>query len=160
MGHKIRKAMAERDAYYTLAGIVEMDDTSFGAPKSGKRGRGAAGKATVVVAVETHKDKPGFASIQKVEHLTGDEISHVLTDRLDQEVVSRSDGWRAYGVMNSGTRTHTPVIVGTGENAVKVLPWVHTVIANVKGTIRGVYHGVSPKHLSRYLSEFSYRFNR
>jgi transposase-like protein len=160
MGHKIRKAMAERDAYYKLAGIIEMDDTYFGAPKSGKRGRGAAGKAKGVVAVETHHDKPGFATMHKVEHLSGDEISQVLTDRLEDNVVSRSDGWRAYGVLDCGNRTHQPVIVGTGENAVKVLPWVHTVIANVEGNIRGVYHGVGPNHLSRYLSEFCYRFNR
>ena len=160
MGHKIRKAMAERDAYDKLAGVVEMDDTYFGAPTSGPRGRGAVMKAKVVVAVETQKDKPCFATMQKVEQLSGDEISQVLTDRLDDEVVSRSDGWRVYGVLNSRNRTHRPVIVGTGENAVKVLPWVHTVIANVKGTIRGIYHGVSPNHLSRYLSEFCYRFNR
>jgi len=160
MGHKIRKAMAERDAYYKLAGIVEMGDTYFGAPKSAKRGSGAAGKAKVVVAVETHKDKPGFATMQKVEHLSGHEISQALTDRLDDGVVSRSDGWRAYAVLKTGNYTHQPVIVGTGENAVKVLPWVHTVIANVKGNIRGVCHGVGPKHLSRYLSEFCYRFNR
>lgn len=48
----------------------------------------------------------------------------------------------------------------TNPDAVKVLPWVHTVIANVKGNIRGIYDGGSPKHLSRYLSEFCYRFNR
>ena len=39
MGHKIRKAMAARDASYKLAGLIEMDDTYFGAPKPGKRGR-------------------------------------------------------------------------------------------------------------------------
>jgi hypothetical protein len=92
-----------------------MDDTYFGARKSGKRGRGAAGKAKVVVAVETHQDKPGFATTQKVQHLSGDEISQVLRDRLEQDVVSRSDGWRAYGVVNSGKRTHQPVIVGSGR---------------------------------------------
>src|SRR4030042_1233666 len=47
MGHKIRKALADRDAHYKLAGLIEMDDTYFGAPKPGKRGRGAAGKAKV-----------------------------------------------------------------------------------------------------------------
>ena len=47
MGHKIRKAMADRDAYYKLAGLIEMDDTYFGSSKPGKRGRGAGGKATV-----------------------------------------------------------------------------------------------------------------
>jgi hypothetical protein len=57
MGHKIRKAMTERDASYKLAGLIEMDDTYFGPPKPGKRGRGATGKAKVVVAVETPAEK-------------------------------------------------------------------------------------------------------
>ncbi|MCZ8517820.1 IS1595 family transposase, partial [Paenibacillus filicis] len=33
--HKIRKAMGERDATYTLAGIVELDEGFFGAPTEG-----------------------------------------------------------------------------------------------------------------------------
>ena len=53
MGHKIRQAMAERDADYKLADLIELDDTYVGGPKPGKRGRGAAGKSKVVVAVET-----------------------------------------------------------------------------------------------------------
>ena len=71
-----------------------------------------------------------------------------------------TDGWRAYRVLNHNQRTHEPIVVEDGRNAVKVLPWVHTLIANIKGTIRGVYHGVSSKHLDRYLAEFCYRFNR
>ena len=63
MGHKIRQALAARDAYY-MAGLIEMDDAYFGAPKPGKRGRGAAGKAKVVVAVETPADKPRFAAMR------------------------------------------------------------------------------------------------
>jgi Transposase zinc-ribbon domain/ISXO2-like transposase domain len=47
-----------------------------------------------------------------------------------------------------------------GKEAPKVLPWVHTLIANMKGNIRGIHHGVSPKNLPRYLAEFCYRFNR
>lgn len=160
MGHKIRKAMAHRDAYYKLAGLVEVDDTYFGSPKPGKRGRGAEGKAKVVVAVETQGDRPGFATMHQVENLSGDQIYQVLKDRLQEDIVSHTDGWRAYGVLNHGQRKHKPVSVSSGKNAVKLLPWVHTMIANVKGNIRGVYHGVSPKHLSRYLSEFCYRFNR
>ncbi|RJP90483.1 MAG: hypothetical protein C4518_02350 [Desulfobacteraceae bacterium] len=33
-------------------------------------------------------------------------------------------------------------------------------ISNIKGGIRGVYRGVSEKHLNMYLSEFCYRHNR
>jgi hypothetical protein len=51
-------------------------------------------------------------------------------------------------------------VPGSGKEAPKVLPWVHTLIANIKGNIRGIHHGVSPKQLPRYLAEFCYRFNR
>ena len=118
------------------------------------------GKAKVVVAVETRGERPGFANMHQVKNLSGESISQVLKDRLEEDVVSLTDGWPAYNVLNSHPGKHQPVVVGSGKNAPKILPWVHTVIANVKGNIRGVHHGVSPKHLSRYLSEACYRFNR
>lgn len=160
MGHKIRKAMQEREAYYKLAGLIEMDDAYFGASKPGKRGRGAAGKATVVVSVQRRDDKPGFAKMQHVGSLTGQEIDHVAEACLDEHAVIHTDGLNIYDALNTKEGKHKPVIVGSGPNAVKLLPWVHTIIANIKGNIRGVYHGVSRKHLQRYLSEYCYRFNR
>lgn len=160
MGHKIREAMAHRDAAYTLAGLIEMDDTYFGASKPGKRGRGAAGKKSVVVAVETKDNRAGFATMQQVGHLSSEEILAQMRDHLQANCVVRTDGWRSYGIFNSPEGRHQPFVVGSGRNAVKLLPWVHTLIANVKGNIRGVYHGVSSKHLGRYLAEFCYRVNR
>ena len=74
MGHKNRQALAARDANYQLAGLIEMDDTYFGAPKPGKRGRGAAGKTKVVVAVETPTDKPRFAAMRLVPRVSRAEI--------------------------------------------------------------------------------------
>lgn len=160
MGHKIRKAMEDRDAFYKLTALVEVDDAYFGPPKHGKRGRGAAGKAKVVVSVEIRGDRPRFATMQQVENLSGDEIQRRVSGRLGNDVVVRTDGWRAYRVLNSVQRKHEPTVVGSGKNAVKFLPWVHTLVANIKGYIHGVYHGVSSKHLKRYLAEFCYRFNR
>jgi len=160
MGHKIRKAMADRDAHYKLAGLVEIDDAYFGAPKSGKRGRGAAGKAKVVVAVENKDDKPGVAKMCQIDKVSKDELDNKVKGHLQQGCRVRTDGWRAYGVFACQQINHEPVVVGCGQNAAKVLPWVHTLIANIKGNIRGVYHGVSSKHLKRYLPEFCYRFNR
>ena len=160
MGHKIRKAMADREASYTLAGLIEMDDSYFGASKPGKRGRGAAGKAKVVVSVETREEKPGFAKMHQVPTVSAHQIQEMAHKTLGEEVVIRTDGWRAYRVLNNDRSAHKPAVVRFGANAIKVLPWVHTLIANIKGNIRGVYHGVSSKHLNRYLAEFCYRFNR
>ncbi|GHU13788.1 hypothetical protein FACS1894161_4040 [Spirochaetia bacterium] len=55
MLQKIRKAMEDRDEKYQLAGIVELDESYFGAPKEGgKRGRGTE-KAKVLVGVSLDK---------------------------------------------------------------------------------------------------------
>ena len=69
MGQKIRQGTADRDAYYQLAGLIEIDDIYFGVPKPGKRSRGAAGKSKVVVAVETPGNKPRFAALRQVPKL-------------------------------------------------------------------------------------------
>jgi hypothetical protein len=89
MGHKFSKGLADRDANYELAGLIEMDDTYFGAPKPGKRGSGAAGKAKVVVAVETPKNKPRFAAIHMVPGVSGKEIQALVRARLVEKVVAK-----------------------------------------------------------------------
>ncbi len=160
MGHKIRKAMADRDASYQLAGLLEMDDAYFGAPKPGKHGRGASGKAKVVVAVETPGPKPRFATMRRVPKVGRHDIKSMAQECLSVAATVRTDGWQPYQVLAELSHRHEPVITGSGKNAVNLFPWVHTLIANVKGNIRGVYHGVSEKHLPRYLAEFCYRFNR
>ena len=37
---------------------------------------------------------------------------------------------------------------------------IHTLFSNIKAWLVGTHHGVSAKHLPRYLREWSYRFNR
>ena len=68
MLRRIRKAMEKRDADYMLSGIVEFDDSYFGAKKKGIRGRGA-GNQGVFVAVS--KDKKGRPACLKM-HTTDD----------------------------------------------------------------------------------------
>jgi transposase-like protein len=93
--------MAERDANYKLAGLIEMDDTYFGAPKPGKRGRGAAGKAKVVVAMETPDDKPRFAAMWMVPRVSSAEIRPLVRERLATEAVIKTDGWPGYGFLDA-----------------------------------------------------------
>ena len=115
MGHKIRKALADRDANYKLAGLIEMDDTYFGAPKPGKRGRGAAGKAKVVVAVETPKNKPRFAVMHMVPRVSGQEIQALVRARLVEEVVVKTDGWQGYSFLDALPYRHEWLVPGSGK---------------------------------------------
>jgi transposase-like protein len=139
--------MAARDADYKLAGLIEMDDTYFGAPKPGKRGREAAGKSKVEVAPA---DKPRFAAMRIVPRVSSEEIQSLVRERLATEAVIKTDGWQGYSFLDASP----------GLRHEWLVPWVHTLIANIKGNIRGIHHGVSPKHRPRYLAEFWYRFNR
>lgn len=54
---KIRTAMAHRDSIYRLGNLIELDDTYVGGKRTGKSGRGAAGKRPVLVAVEKWPQK-------------------------------------------------------------------------------------------------------
>lgn len=167
MAHKVRKAMADRDAGYSLAGLIEMDETFFG-PKGSKKGRGSERKSTVLCAVSLYRnkkgeDRPGFAHMQVVDNASADTIEDFL-DRLGCGVSTeegkqlldtiRTDGWKSYSsaAKNKGLK-HLKVILRDPKSAGKLLPWVHRVISNVKAVIRGTHRGASEKHLQSYLSE-------
>ena len=55
---------------------------------------------------------------------------------------------------------HTPVVQDEAANAGAFFPIIHTLFSNIKAWLVGTHHGVSAKHLPRYLREWSYRFNR
>jgi len=52
------------------------------------------------------------------------------------------------------------VIQDDSANAGQFFPIIHTLFSNLKAWLVGTHHGVSAKHLPRYLREWSYRFNR
>lgn len=174
MAHKVRKAMADRDARYSLAGLVEMDDSFFG-PSGMTRGRGSERKKTVLCAVSLYRDRkgkerPGFAHMRVVDNASAKSVEDFL-QRLGCGSASeegrqlleaiRSDGWRSYGkVAKERDLKYCKVVLRDPKAAGKLLPWVHRVISNAKAVIRGAHRGISEKHLDAYLSEICYRFNR
>jgi predicted RNA-binding Zn-ribbon protein involved in translation (DUF1610 family) len=174
MAHKVRKAMAERDSRYGLAGLVEMDETFFG-PSGTKRGRGSERKSIVLCAVSLYKnrkgeEKPGFAHMRVVNDASAQTIEDFLErlgpgkhteDGKQLLEAIRSDGWRSYGrATKDKSITHCRVVLKDPKAAGKLMPWIHKVIANAKDVIDGTHRGVSEKHLQSYLNEIAYRFNR
>ena len=108
MGQKIRQAMADRDAAYQLAGLLEMDDAYLGATKPGKRGHGASGKAKVLVAVETPGDKPLFAALRQVPQAGRHDLKGMAQECLLAAATVRTDGWQAYRVLAEVPHRHEP----------------------------------------------------
>jgi transposase-like protein len=157
--HKIRAAMGQRDASYTLAGFVEMDESYFGARKSGKRGRGAEGKRPVMVGVNFDEHGPKHAFMKVIERIDADTIGKAAGEKIEAGSHVKTDGLPAYHAGLAGYH-HEEIIIKDPKTASKKLPWVHILVANAKNTIRGAHHGVSPAYLQQYLSEFCWRFSR
>jgi hypothetical protein len=66
--HKLRRAMV-RPGRDRLSGTVEVDEVYIGGVKKGKRGRGADGKALVlVVAEKAGRRTVGFGFIEWMTH--------------------------------------------------------------------------------------------
>lgn len=156
--HKIRNAMGDRDDRYLLEHVVEMDESFFGGAAAGKRGRGAENKTQVIVAVENNDKSAGYAKMTVIETVDGETVKTVAERTVKKGAAIRTDGYSSYRVLaRDYVHDGKPV---PAKEAPKMLPWVHTLIGNVKTFLRGTYHGVSHKHLQRYLDEFCYRHNR
>ena len=162
MVHKIRKAMACRDTGYQLSGLIELDDSYFGGKKhKGKPGRGSENKKPVVVAVEVPDNKrPRYGSLQEIPSLESKHIKSLLKNKVKELSVLKTDAYKSFLFIPSIGYFHHPKKMDHTEKIEKHLPWVHTMVGNVKNAIRSTFHGVSAKHLHRYLDEFNYRFNR
>ena len=63
--HKIRKAMAS-SGKFPLTRMVEVDETYVGGHREDPRGRGAADKTLVAIAVETNGSKMGRAYLNTI----------------------------------------------------------------------------------------------
>jgi transposase-like protein len=94
---------------------------------------------------------------------TGVELGAFLKANVAAGFHLLTDGFAAYRGRDAALGehlTHTPVVQDESANAGEFFPIIHTLFSNIKAWLVGTHHGVSAKHLPRYLREWSYRFNR
>lgn len=163
MLHKLRSALRHRPAN-RLAGLVEADETFVGGHERGRRGgREVLNKSIVVAAVEQRPHAAGRVRLEVLQRLRFEEdLGPFLLGVIDpRRTTVRTDGYSGYiGLPTLGVRHDRRVQGSDRAHSSKILPWVHTVFGNLKTWLRGTFHGVSGKHLQRYLDEFVYRFDR
>ena len=159
MLHKIRTAMSQRDAGYQLAGLVELDDSFFGAPtEGGKRGRGTD-KTPVIVGVSLDKQgRPLYVKMSVADSIDGKTLKAFAKANISSGSSIFSDGLSPYNAL-AEDYTHEPLAFDSEKNP-DHLKWLHTMLSNAKAFIGGTYHGLDKKHLQAYLDEFCFRTNR
>jgi transposase-like protein len=159
MLHRIRTAMANRDARYRLSGIVEIDEAYFGAPDPGRRGRGTRRAKAIVALGLRATGKPSFLKIQTVKRLDARSVKAFAEVAISPGRTIRTDGLNVYSSLSKHGFQHEAT-VAPGKTKDDVLHWTHTIISNAKTFIAGTFHGLPEKNIQRYLDEFCYRFNR
>ena len=158
--HKLRSSLGRRTGEL-LSGLVEADEAFVGGPRSGKRGRGALNKSLVAVAIERRAHSAGSVQFDVVPDGSWDSLGPFLRGAIEgANTTVLTDGWLGYRPLADAGVDHEPTDQGSPTRASELLPWVHLAISNLKTWLRGTFHGVSHKHLARYLAEFAYRFNR
>lgn len=157
--HKLRRAMV-RPGRDRLSGEVDADETYIGGEKPGKRGRGAAGKVLIVVAVEVSEGRIGRIRLKRVPDASGRSLGGAIKEAVEPGSMVRTDGWRGYrGLAKMGYKHE--VVREEAEIGRNLLPRVNRVVALLKRWLLGTYQGaVRPSHLDYYLDEFTFRFNR
>ncbi len=162
MLHRLRAAMV-RPGRDRLAGVVEVDETFFGGVRSGKRGRGAAGKVLVAVAVELHEPKGfGRCRLRVIPNAKAVSLGPFLRDCIEPDSTLVTDGLESYPPAVGSDYVHRPVNVArSGAQANALLPGVHRIASLAKRWLLSTHQGaVEGDHLQAYLDEFAFRFNR
>lgn len=157
--HKLRRAMV-RPGRERLSGRVEVDETYIGGEHAGPHGRGALGKAIVVVAAEQDGAGIGRIRLRQVPDFTGASLGGAIQDFVDLGSVVCTDGLRAYNGVGQLGYLHE-VLRASAQEGTDPLPRVHRVASLLKRWLLGTHQGsVGPSHLDYYLDEFTFRFNR
>jgi len=162
--HKLRRAMV-RPNRDKLIGEVEVDETYIGGKEigKGKQGRGAETKSLVIVAAECKGKQIGRVRFKIISEASGDELISFIEENIELNSTIITDGWKGYSSLSQKREYKHKIktISGSGQQAHELLPHVHMVDSLVKRWINGTHQGnVSPKHLTFYLDEFAFRFNR
>ena len=142
-----------------LTGRVEVDETYLGGVRPGKRGRGAAGKALIVVAAQEDGRGIGRIRMRRIPDASAASLQPFIGEAIAPGTVVHTDGWEGYAGLDRTGYVHAVTVRKAG--ATELLPRVHRVVALLKRWLLGTHQGaVSQAHLDYYLDEYTFRFNR
>ena len=162
MLHRIREAWKNPEGDFRFFGPVEVDETYFGGKRRNmskqKRqsleGRGAIGK-TAVIGIKDRTSTEVRASV--VRQTDSPTLQGFIHDKVHQGAKVYTDEAPAYeGLPNRQAVKHS---VGEYVRGMVHTNGIESFWAVLKRAHKGTFHKISPKHLDRYVGEFSGRHN-
>lgn len=170
MAHRYRRAMVMPDRK-SFSGVVEVDETTVGGRNlPGYPGRSLHSNRIIVLAMAENLGRSGAGGAGKgigrarlvvMPNYKAESINAVLLDNIEPGTRVLTD---AYGALTKALAGFEHVAINTkrsGSKAHDLYPAVSRVQAQLKRWLHGTHQGsVSREHMTEYLWEFEFRFNR
>ena len=156
MLHRIREAWTQ-DPHARLAGPVEVDETYIGGKYRNMHAaarRRSPKKTTVIGAKDRETNK---VTARVIEHTDAETMTGFVTSQIQPGATVYTDDHGGYAsIANHGTVKHS---VGQYVNGMAHTNGIESFWSMLKRAHKGTFHKLSPKHLQRYVNEFSGKHN-
>ena len=163
MQHKLMDAMAECESERVLHDSIEIDDAYIGGRCPGQKvGRGSPNKVPFVIAVDKNeKNHPRALVLSVLQDFQKKTLRSWASRHIDAKSMVVSDGLKGFLGIQSITDSHIPIKT-RGNKAIldTIFYWTSTVLSNLKTSLTGVQHKMTPSYLFRFFGLFQFRFNR
>lgn len=155
MARQIRELMSQGP--FMFGGTVEADETYYGAnTKMHIKGRGSENKTPIFGIVE----RAGSVMAKAVSNVKASTVMPLIRENVEIGAKLMTD---EYGIYNRAGKEFEHQTVNHGRKEY-VRGEVHTNTiegfwSQLKRSIDGTFHFVSPRHLQAYVDEFAWRYN-
>jgi len=157
MWKQIRTVLADGNTIKFI-GKVEVHETYVGGKKQGKRGRGSPNKSVVMGIVE----RKGRAQAIVVPDVKAKTLLPEIEANVIKDATVYTDDLPSYS--NLGSMGFDHKVVAHSQRVYVTAGDIHTnsvegFWSQLKRSIDGTYHHVTPEHLQEYADEYSFRYN-
>lgn len=168
MLHRIRESLRDKECSF-LKNTVEVDEVYLGGRMKNMSNKKRAALKENGYAYLPHKtmiigmvERGGQLRLEPSPNIQKNNIPTIVYKNIDRTASLMTDGEGSYATIGRNYLAHDFVNHEANEYVRDGIIHTNTIegaFGLLRRSIIGIYHKLSPKHLSRYCDEFQYRYN-